>query len=87
MAIDHHLDKTYESHGTAAPRNTSSHALQYTNLRKPNRKPSETFSKTAKINDVGVPKPSQTFAQTSQMFDQRTEMIRIGVQPVPFGEF
>ena len=44
--------------------------FQATNLRKPNRKPSETSSKTAKINDIGVPKPSQTFAQTCQNFDK-----------------
>ena len=44
--------------------------FQTTNLRKPNRKPSGSLSKTAKINDVGVPKPSQTFAQTCHFFDK-----------------
>ena len=44
--------------------------FQTTNLRKPNRKPSGSLDKTAKINDVGVPKPSQTFAQTCHFFDK-----------------
>ena len=50
-----------ETHGTAAARKQFSHALQPTNLRKPNRKPSETFGKRPKSTMStfpNLPKPS-----------------------------
>ena len=68
--IDLHLNKTYEMHMAQQLQASKFLVPQSTNLRKPNRKPSETLSKTTKINDAYIPKPSQTFTQTFHVFDK-----------------